>query len=29
MGGLRTSMAKCGYTDVKDFQRAAVAIVSP
>ena len=29
MGGLRTSLAKCGYTDVKDFQRAAVAIVSP
>ena len=28
MGGLRTSLAKCGYTDVKDFQRAAVAIVS-
>ena len=29
MGGLRTSLAKCGYTDLKDFQRAAVAIVSP
>ena len=29
MGGLRTSMAKCGYTDVKDFQRAAAVVVSP
>ena len=29
MGGLRTSLAKCGYTDLKDFQRAAVAVVSP
>ena len=29
MGGLRTSLATCGYTDVKDFQRAAVAVVSP
>ena len=29
MGGLRTSMAKCGYTDVKDFQRAAIAVISP
>ncbi len=29
MGGLRTSLAKCGYTDLKDFQRADVAIVSP
>jgi len=28
MGGLRTSMAKCGYTDVKDFQRAAVAVIA-
>lgn len=28
MGGLRTSLAKCGYTDLKDFQRAAVAVVS-
>ncbi len=29
MGGLRTSLAKCGYTDLKDFQRAEVVIVSP
>ena len=29
MGGLRTSLATCGYTDVKDFQRAAVAVISP
>ena len=29
MGALRTSLAKCGYTDLKDFQRAAVAVVSP
>lgn len=28
MGGLRMSMAKCGYTDVKDFQRADVAVVA-
>ena len=29
MGGLKISMAKCGYTDVKDFQRAALAVVGP
>ena len=29
MGGLRSSMAKCGYVDVKDFQRAHVAVVQP
>ena len=27
-GGLRTSLATCGYTDLKDFQRAALAVVS-
>ncbi|MDE0267948.1 MAG: GuaB3 family IMP dehydrogenase-related protein [Acidimicrobiaceae bacterium] len=27
LGGLRTSMAKCGYTDIKDFQRANVAVL--
>ncbi len=29
MGALRASLAKCGYTDLKDFQRAELAIVSP
>ncbi|MCY4176825.1 MAG: GuaB3 family IMP dehydrogenase-related protein [Acidimicrobiaceae bacterium] len=28
MGALATSMAKCGYTDVKDFQRAALVATS-
>jgi len=26
MGALRHSMATCGYTDVKDFQRVDVVI---
>ncbi|MFQ5557166.1 MAG: GuaB3 family IMP dehydrogenase-related protein [Acidimicrobiales bacterium] len=28
MGGLRTSMATCGYTDVKDFQKAELVVTS-
>ncbi len=28
MRALRASMAKCGYTDVKDFQRAAAVVTS-
>ena len=28
MGCLRASMAKCGYTDVKDFQRARAAVIA-
>ena len=26
MGGLRTSMATCGYEDIRDFQRAEVMV---
>ena len=28
MGGLRASMATCGYTDVKDFQKAEMVVTS-
>ncbi len=28
MGGLKIAIAKCGYTDLKDFQRAALAVTS-